>query len=181
MIFRKLAIAAMMASATAAFAAGNPSASNQDSSTVKQAQQALNDKGFNVGAADGIAGPKTQAALEKFQQSKGISGSGTLDSQTLAALGVSGDASASSSTTASSSSSSFSPTMDTASTQSSTATSPSTNQPSTASSTSQPSTSPSTNQPSSPSTNQPMNPATSPSTNQPPSVNQPSPQSYGNK
>jgi len=152
MIFRKLAIAAMMASATAAFAA-NQATSNQDSSTVKQAQQALNDKGFNVGAADGVIGPKTQAALEKFQQSKGLSGSGSLDSQTLAALGVSGDASASSSTTASSSSS-FSPTLDTSS------------QPSTTTS---------------PSTNQPMNPATSPSTNQPPSVNQPSPQSYGNK
>ena len=58
MIFRKLAIAAMMASASAAFAA-NQASSNQDSSTVKQAQQALNDKGFNVGAADGIVGPKT--------------------------------------------------------------------------------------------------------------------------
>jgi len=159
MIFRKLAIAAMMASATAAFAA-NQASSNQDSSTVKQAQQALNDKGFNVGTADGIVGPKTQAALEKFQQSKGLGGSGTLDSQTLAALGVSGDASASSSTSASSSSS-FSPTMDTPSTQSSTTTSPSDNQPGISSSTSQPS--------------------TSPSTNQPPSVNQPTPQSYGNK
>jgi len=161
MIFRKLAIAAMMASATAAFAASQAT-SNQDSSTVKQAQQALNDKGFNVGAADGVIGPKTQAALEKFQQSKGLSGSGSLDSQTLAALGVSGDASASTSTTASNSSS-FSPTMDTTSTPSTTTTSPS------------------TNQPSSPSTNQPMNPATSPSTNQPASVNQPNPQSYSNK
>src|SRR5436190_9443131 len=158
MIFRKLAIAAMMASATAAFAAGNPSASNQDSSTVKQAQQALNDKGFNVGAADGIAGPKTQAALEKFQQSKGISGSGSLDSQTLAALGVSGDGSASA-TTGASSSSSFSPQLDTA--------------PATQSSTTQSSSTP-LSPTTSPGTNQPMNPLSSPATNQPPSINQPS-------
>ena len=128
MIFRKIAIAAMMASATVAFAA-NQAGSTQDSSTVRQAQQALNDKGFNVGAPDGVVGPKTQAALEKFQQSKGLGGSGSLDSQTLAALGVSGDAGASSSTTASASSS-FSPKMDAASTPSSTTTSPATNQPS---------------------------------------------------
>ncbi|HJU22811.1 MAG TPA: peptidoglycan-binding domain-containing protein [Casimicrobiaceae bacterium] len=56
--------------------------------TVRSAQQALNEKGFNVGTVDGQMGPNTEAAIKKFQQSKGLPESGNLDEQTLAALGV---------------------------------------------------------------------------------------------
>jgi peptidoglycan hydrolase-like protein with peptidoglycan-binding domain len=59
-----------------------------NSETVRSAQQALNDKGFNVGTVDGQMGPNTEAAIKKFQQSKGLPQSGNLDEQTLAALGV---------------------------------------------------------------------------------------------
>src|ERR1043165_5629582 len=110
MTLSKLVIAAFALSATAAMAHGNKQTSaqtssnqasnaatqssdgssgaamQQDESSVKQAQQALNDKGFNVGNPDGIAGPKTQAAVKKFQQQQNISASGQLDQQTLAAL-----------------------------------------------------------------------------------------------
>jgi peptidoglycan hydrolase-like protein with peptidoglycan-binding domain len=37
-------------------------------------------------------GPKTQAAVKSFQQSKGLPASGQLDQRTLTALGVSGEA-----------------------------------------------------------------------------------------
>jgi peptidoglycan hydrolase-like protein with peptidoglycan-binding domain len=184
MLIRNLVIAAFAISATAAFAntgskqksaqasdtqsaiatapasgdAQPASGNTQDSETVKQAQQALNDKGFKVGKVDGIAGPKTQAAVQKFQQKQGINASGSLDSQTLLALNVSGGQSS-----ASSASSSASPSNDTT-TQSAAPTSPSTNQPSNPAA-NQP-TSPATNQPSSPSTNQP--PMGQPSTNQAP-------------
>jgi peptidoglycan hydrolase-like protein with peptidoglycan-binding domain len=108
----KLVIAAFALSATAAMAHGNKQTSaqtsgnqasnaaaqsadgtsgtamQQDESSVKQAQQALNDKGFNVGTPDGIAGPKTAAAVKKFQQQQNIGASGQLDQQTLAALGI---------------------------------------------------------------------------------------------
>jgi len=62
---------------------------------VRQVQQALKDKGHDPGQIDGIMGPETKEALQSFQQAQGISGSGELDQQTLAALGVQGDSLAS--------------------------------------------------------------------------------------
>jgi peptidoglycan hydrolase-like protein with peptidoglycan-binding domain len=59
------------------------------SDTVRSAQQALQDKGFDVGGVDGVMGPRTESALRQFQQQNGISGSGRLDSRTLNALNVS--------------------------------------------------------------------------------------------
>ena len=61
-----------------------------NSSVIQQAQQKLNDQGFNAGPVDGKFGPATKQAVKKFQQAKGISPSGQIDTQTLAALGVQG-------------------------------------------------------------------------------------------
>ncbi|MBI4525858.1 MAG: peptidoglycan-binding protein [Deltaproteobacteria bacterium] len=55
---------------------------------VKKAQQALKQKGHNPGPVDGIIGPKTQAALRDFQQTQGLSATGTLDTATKQALGI---------------------------------------------------------------------------------------------
>jgi peptidoglycan hydrolase-like protein with peptidoglycan-binding domain len=60
---------------------------NQDE--IRQAQQALNQKGFNVGRPDGLMGPKTENAIKEFQQKQGLNATGQLDDQSLAALGVS--------------------------------------------------------------------------------------------
>ncbi|HET9664957.1 MAG TPA: peptidoglycan-binding domain-containing protein [Burkholderiales bacterium] len=63
--------------------------------TVRKAQQALKDKGFDAGPVDGIMGPKTQQAIKKFQESQAnLKESGQLDQQTLSALGVEGQDSA---------------------------------------------------------------------------------------
>ncbi|HET8748111.1 MAG TPA: peptidoglycan-binding domain-containing protein, partial [Ramlibacter sp.] len=59
-----------------------------------QVQEKLSAAGHEV-QPDGIMGPKTQAALKEFQQKQGLQASGQLDQQTLAALGVSEGASAS--------------------------------------------------------------------------------------
>jgi peptidoglycan hydrolase-like protein with peptidoglycan-binding domain len=67
----------------------------QDSDTVKQAQEQLSSLGHDAGPADGIMGPKTQAAVKEFQESKGLQVSGRLDSQTLAALQTGGSEGAS--------------------------------------------------------------------------------------
>ena len=64
-------------------------AQSQSPEVVKQAQEKLSAAGMDAGPADGKLGPKTQAAVKNFQQSKGIQASGNLDRQTLAALGVS--------------------------------------------------------------------------------------------
>jgi peptidoglycan hydrolase-like protein with peptidoglycan-binding domain len=71
-------------------------AQSQSPELVKQAQEKLSAAGHDAGAADGKMGPKTQAALKEFQQSKGLQASGQLDQKTVAALGVSSGGSSSS-------------------------------------------------------------------------------------
>jgi len=63
-------------------------APGMEQGTIKQAQEKLSSKGHDV-QADGVLGPKTQAAVKEFQQKEGIQASGRLDTETLAALGVS--------------------------------------------------------------------------------------------
>ena len=67
---------------------GKVSATSTSASTVRSAQDALNAQGYNVGEADGQWGPNTLSAVRRFQAEKGLAQSGTLDSSTLAALGV---------------------------------------------------------------------------------------------
>ena len=61
---------------------------NLNQEEIRQAQQALNQKGFNV-SPDGLMGPKTENAIKEFQQKQGLNATGKLDDQSLAALGVS--------------------------------------------------------------------------------------------
>jgi hypothetical protein len=63
--------------------------SNADASTIRAAQQALTQKGFDAGSPDGKMGPQTQSAVKQFQEAQKLPQTGTLDAQTLAALGVS--------------------------------------------------------------------------------------------
>jgi hypothetical protein len=75
-------------------AGGSASSEQKDPETVRSVQQALKDKGFDTGAVDGHMGPATEGALRKFQQAQGLTPSGSLDEQTLGALGVNGNAGA---------------------------------------------------------------------------------------
>jgi peptidoglycan hydrolase-like protein with peptidoglycan-binding domain len=89
----------------------------QDQSTIREAQQALSEKGHQV-PADGKLGPKTQAAVKAFQKDQGLQQTGQLDQQTLAALdvgenGSSGTGSTSAPASGSSSGPSQAPTNDT--------------------------------------------------------------------
>lgn len=78
-------------------ASGGASASQRgqhmSQETVRQVQQALKDEGHDL-QVDGMMGPKTQAALKEYQQSKGMPATGQLNQQTLSALGVSESGSA---------------------------------------------------------------------------------------
>lgn len=51
-------------------------------SAVRQAQERLNQLGYAAGTADGLVGPKTRAALRRFQQEKGLKVTGVLDAAT---------------------------------------------------------------------------------------------------
>ena len=70
---------------------GSTSGEEQNPATVRSAQQALKQKGFDVGSIDGQMGPSTQSALRSFQQSQGLPQTGNLDQQTLSALGADQD------------------------------------------------------------------------------------------
>lgn len=59
---------------------------NED--TVRHAQQALERAGYEIGTPDGQMGPRTVAAIKRFQTDRYLSVSGQLDETTLAALGV---------------------------------------------------------------------------------------------
>lgn len=72
--------------------AHSPPDAHTGEETIRQVQEKLNEQGYQAGAADGIWGPKTKAAIEKFQQAKGITGDGDINPQTLAALGVDSEA-----------------------------------------------------------------------------------------
>jgi len=62
--------------------------SQYESSTVRDVQQALQNKGYDVGSVDGVMGPRTQSALREFQQQQGLPRSGQLDERTMSALDV---------------------------------------------------------------------------------------------
>jgi hypothetical protein len=54
--------------------------------SVREAQNRLNQLGYNVGAADGAMGGKTSAALRAFQAERGIPQTGRVDATTSAEL-----------------------------------------------------------------------------------------------
>lgn len=70
---------------------------------MRDVQRSLGAKGYNAGTPDGVYGASTEQALRKFQRDQKLSATGQLDTQTLAALGLTGG-------TASSRSSSYTPT-----------------------------------------------------------------------
>jgi peptidoglycan hydrolase-like protein with peptidoglycan-binding domain len=62
--------------------------SAQSSELVREAQQALKDKGFYQGEVDGLRGPKTTAAVRSYQEKNFLAVDGRLGPQTLDSLGV---------------------------------------------------------------------------------------------
>jgi len=61
-------------------------AGHKSSDDVRQAQQALMDKGFDPGPIDGKMGPKTKAAITQFQTKENLKANGRLDRETKAKL-----------------------------------------------------------------------------------------------
>nr|WP_329809161.1 peptidoglycan-binding domain-containing protein [Enterocloster citroniae] len=55
---------------------------------MKKVQQALNDKGYDCGEADGIAGTKTKEAVQSFQEDNGLTIDGVIGDQVKEALGI---------------------------------------------------------------------------------------------
>lgn len=59
-----------------------------DQNTIKKVQQALNDKGYDCGTADGIAGQKTKNAINAYESASGITVNGIITDELLQSLGL---------------------------------------------------------------------------------------------
>lgn len=55
---------------------------------VREAQEALEAKGFHPGPIDGVMGPRTSAAVRDFQRRNGLPVTGRLDGATASRLGL---------------------------------------------------------------------------------------------
>lgn len=85
----KRVIALLIAALLAASAlTGSLAATYSSKDIVKQAQQALNDAGYNCGTPDGIAGKKTAAAINQYQTDNGLEVTGVVDDALLESLGI---------------------------------------------------------------------------------------------
>jgi peptidoglycan hydrolase-like protein with peptidoglycan-binding domain len=78
----------LMSSVLALGLSMTPALMAQGSSTVREAQQALKDKGFDPGPVDGLNGPKTRAAVRDYQKQQNLTVNGRLGAETLTSLGV---------------------------------------------------------------------------------------------
>jgi peptidoglycan hydrolase-like protein with peptidoglycan-binding domain len=67
-------------------AIGTAAVQPQPSPAVRDAQQRLRTLGFYAGAIDGLPGPETEAALERYQRNRGFEPTGRLDPATADAL-----------------------------------------------------------------------------------------------
>ncbi len=67
---------------------GQSRSSGYSSSTVREAQRALQQQGFNPGPVDGIYGRQTASAVQDFQRSHNMQATGRLDRQVLQALNL---------------------------------------------------------------------------------------------
>lgn len=73
-------------STTAAPASTAPRTTAPASADLRESQQQLKSLGYYDGAVDGLWGPETQAAVERYQRERGLSATGRIDSPTRASL-----------------------------------------------------------------------------------------------
>jgi len=76
------------AAAAAAPAVPATAAEPLSPAAVRNIQARLRSLGFYRGSADGVWGPGTQAAIERFQQGRGLQATGQLTPATAAAMGL---------------------------------------------------------------------------------------------
>ncbi|XSC45959.1 peptidoglycan-binding domain-containing protein [Bradyrhizobium sp. RDT10] len=68
---------------------GGVAALNPSEAEIRAVQLVLIERGLLTGEADGVLGPRTREALITFQRQQGIETSGSIDTRTVATLGLS--------------------------------------------------------------------------------------------
>jgi murein L,D-transpeptidase YcbB/YkuD len=66
--------------------AGDKLEAKVDGRDVRAGQQALRDHGYDPGPIDGVHGPRTAAAIRRYQQAEGLTVTGRFDDATMARL-----------------------------------------------------------------------------------------------
>lgn len=79
---------AVAAGAEVIAAAARPGTPQPAPRYVRDAQRALRDLGYEPGPVDGVVGPRTRAALMRYQRSERIAVTGWLDPETMVRLDI---------------------------------------------------------------------------------------------
>lgn len=75
-------------SPTAPAASASQQTASDEAELIKKVQQALNEKGYDCGEADGIMGQKSTQALMNFQTDCGLTVDGVIGQEVKTALGI---------------------------------------------------------------------------------------------
>lgn len=67
---------------------GGPKPTDPNIEIVKRVQERLHANGYDIGPVDGVLDLRTQRAIAEFQLSQALPAGGTMDDDTLKALGV---------------------------------------------------------------------------------------------
>ncbi len=84
----KMTLIALVATAAMVLPAAAQQTNSMSRSQIRTLQQDLNKKSDNPGPVDGIMGPRTRAALRKFQRQAGLKVTGQPTNSTLTKLGI---------------------------------------------------------------------------------------------
>ena len=87
-VFGAMAIATLLGEPVQAGAAGWLAGARPEPRFVREIQRVLRDLGYRPGPIDGTVGPRTQAALTRYQRAEGIAETGYLDAETMVRLDI---------------------------------------------------------------------------------------------
>ncbi len=88
---KKKIVAAMLSGSLLMFGLTAQAQVYTDSATVQAVQEKLNEAGYDCGTPDGVAGSKTGEAIKAYQEANALEGTGEIDDDLLAKMGLAVD------------------------------------------------------------------------------------------
>jgi hypothetical protein len=87
-VWSAMAVATLLGGPAQAGDAGWLAGARPEPRFVREVQRVLRDLGYRPGPIDGTVGPRTQAALTRYQRAEGIAETGYLDAETMVRLDI---------------------------------------------------------------------------------------------